>query len=133
MIIDSGSSVCRVGLAGQSIPTCVFPSIVGRPRAGNQALQMLGTAHGEICVGAEAQRKRGVLALRHPVQQGIVRDWGDMESVWRHAFSEVHRASSRLSVWALPWEPLFPEPPLLEVIFLQRESFNSPKISKEIS
>ena len=32
IVIDNGSGLCKVGIAGDDAPTSVFPSIVGRPR-----------------------------------------------------------------------------------------------------
>ena len=37
-------------------------------------------------VGDVAQQKRGILALRYPVENGIVCNWDDMEAVWHHTF-----------------------------------------------
>jgi len=37
-------------------------------------------------VGSEAQLKRGLLSLAHPVEHGIVVNWKNMEAVWQHAF-----------------------------------------------
>lgn len=32
IVIDNGSGLCKVGIAGDDAPTSVFPSIVGRPK-----------------------------------------------------------------------------------------------------
>lgn len=32
VVIDNGSGLCKAGFAGDDAPTCVFPSIVGRPK-----------------------------------------------------------------------------------------------------
>ncbi|KAJ2769218.1 actin, partial [Coemansia nantahalensis] len=37
-------------------------------------------------VGDEAQSRRGVLTLSHPIERGIVTDWDDMEQIWHHTF-----------------------------------------------
>ena len=42
-------------------------------------------------VGDDAQAKRGVLTLTHPIAHGIVTNWDDMEAVWRHTFENALR------------------------------------------
>jgi hypothetical protein len=41
-----------------------------------------------------AAELRGLLKLRHPLENGIVTDWIDMERVWAHAYAEL-RAQSK--------------------------------------
>ena len=45
-------------------------------------------------VGDEAQRKKGVLTLMYPIQDGIIANWDDMEKIWDHIFSELHVTST---------------------------------------
>jgi centractin len=40
-------------------------------------------------VGRKVDEHRGALLLSHPMEHGHVRDWGDMELLWRHCFSEL--------------------------------------------
>ncbi len=35
----------------------------------------------DFYVGDEAQDNRGILALKYPIEQGIVTNWDDMEKV----------------------------------------------------
>jgi actin-related protein len=37
-------------------------------------------------IGEEANAKRGILALKYPIEHGIVTDWDDMEKIWHHTF-----------------------------------------------
>merc|ERR1719393_1207695 len=37
-------------------------------------------------IGDQAQAKRGILALRYPLEHGIVTNWTDMEKIWHHTF-----------------------------------------------
>jgi len=85
VVIDVGSGNCKAGFAGEEAPSCVFPSIIGRPRTANV---MAGSDVSEFYVGDAAQAKRGILTITYPVEAGIVRDWEDMEAIWSHAFFE---------------------------------------------
>lgn len=40
---------------------------------------MNGRLDRETYIGHDAQHMRGVLALRHPIKNGIIRNWDDME------------------------------------------------------
>merc|ERR1719348_2495594 len=35
-------------------------------------------------VGSQAQTLRGILSISHPIKQGIVQDWDDLEAIWSH-------------------------------------------------
>jgi actin-related protein len=68
----------KAGFAGDDAPRAVFPSIIGRPK---QKSIMVGMGTKECFVGDEAQSKRGILALKYPIEHGIVTNWDDMEKV----------------------------------------------------
>merc|ERR1719410_1197238 len=35
-------------------------------------------------VGSQAQTLRGILSISHPIRQGVVQDWDDLEAIWSH-------------------------------------------------
>lgn len=39
-------------------------------------------------MGPKAEEHRGALMLSYPIEHGIVQNWGDMEKVWRYAYSK---------------------------------------------
>lgn len=52
---------------------------------------MSGVEIEAYCFGQEAAAKRGILDVKHPIKQGIVTDWGAMERIWEHTFSQIRR------------------------------------------
>lgn len=83
VIIDNGSGTCKAGFSGDDRPHVMFPSIVGRPRYTGF---MVGMGQRDPYVGDDAQSKRGILTLTHPVEYGIITNWDDMERLLYHTF-----------------------------------------------
>jgi len=88
IVIDNGSGVLKAGFTGESAPSVKFPSIVGRPRTNKQ---LIGVEAKADYIGDEANKMRGVLNLKYPIESGIVGDWDDMTKVWEYAFSNELR------------------------------------------
>lgn len=42
---------------------------------------MNGSVERDLYIGHEAQHMRGVLTLKHPIKNGVIRNWEDMENV----------------------------------------------------
>lgn len=47
---------------------------------------MNGDVEREVYIGHEAQHMRGVLSLKHPIKNGIICNWDDMEKVSWNAY-----------------------------------------------
>jgi actin-related protein len=41
-------------------------------------------------IGDEAQPYRGLLELTHPLEEGVVKNWDDMELIWAYGYKKVH-------------------------------------------
>ena len=91
VVIDNGSGMCKAGLSGEDAPRAVFPAITGTPKTESI---MMGTENKEVYVGQEAQAKRGILALKYPIEHGIVNDWDAMEKIWSHTYNNELRVKS---------------------------------------
>ena len=79
VIIDNGSGFVKAGFAGDDTPRAVFPSIVGKRLNPVSAGQ-------NTYVGDEAQAMSRILTISHPLENGIVTNWDDMEKIWSHTF-----------------------------------------------
>jgi actin-related protein 2 len=88
VVVDNGTGFVKCGFAGSNFPTSIFPSLVGRPLLRSDEALRSGVQLKDVMVGDEAERARGLLSVTYPVANGIVRNWEDMEHLWRYTFEE---------------------------------------------
>lgn len=105
-MIDNGSGSCKAGFAGDDAPRSVVTSVVGRPKMPGI---MLGLDQKEIYVGEEAHSKRGVLKLESPIEQGVIRNWEDMEKIWHHTIANELKVSPEEHPVLMTEAPLNPK------------------------
>jgi len=85
VVIDNGSGAIKAGFAGDQVPKCIFPNLVGRPK---HVRVMAGGLEGDTFIGKKAEEHRGLLTLRYPMEHGIVTDWNEMERIWHYIYSK---------------------------------------------
>ncbi|GFR41147.1 hypothetical protein Agub_g1811 [Astrephomene gubernaculifera] len=125
IVCDNGSGVVKAGFAGEDAPRVAFPSIVGRPR---HQMAMVGAACQRLYLGDEAQAKRGVLTLSHPISHGVVTDWPDMEALWQHTFTHELRTDPAERPVMLTEAPRNPKANREKATELLMESFQVPAL-----
>ena len=86
VVIDNGSHTCKVGFAGDDAPRHVCPAVVSRPCDDDA---MAGVNGKYTYVGREEPSRRESLIFSHPVENGIVVNWEEMENLWRHVLTKV--------------------------------------------
>lgn len=85
IVIDNGSGTIKAGFAGDEEPKCIISNYVGRSK---YLRVMAGGLEGDTFIGKSAEKHRGILSLKYPMEHGTVVDWGDMELIWRYIYSK---------------------------------------------
>ena len=81
VVIDNGTYTVKGGFSDTDTPQCSLPCLVGHGRH-KGAMSSLGLK--ETYVGGAAQKLRGILDISHPIRQGSVQNWDDLEVLWSY-------------------------------------------------
>ena len=80
LVVDNGSGITKAGFGGEDAPRSIFSSVIGRLH--HRAIDGTSLGHEDLFIGNAALEQRGILALKHPIDRGIVTNWDDMEKVY---------------------------------------------------
>jgi len=105
VICDNGTGFVKCGFAGAQFPTAIFQSMVGRPILRYEE-KVQGLEIKDIMVGDEASIARSMLKISYPLENGIVKDWNDIDHIWDYTFNE------KLKIKPEDCKILLTEPPL---------------------
>jgi actin beta/gamma 1 len=83
IVYDNGSGMIKAGFSGETLPRTVFPTIIGKPKFSGGMPIMSGKSN---CYGDEAEKRKGVLKLEFPIENGIINDWDAVTNIWYHTY-----------------------------------------------
>jgi len=103
VVIDNGTATVKGGFSSSDAPQCKIPSIVGHGRH-KGAMSSLGLK--DCYVGSQAQTLRGILSINHPIRQGVVQDWDDLETIWDHILQNELKTEASAQPLLITQQPL---------------------------
>lgn len=127
IVLDQGTGFVKIGRGGTNFPDHTFPSIVGRPilRAEERSsdlteLGLEGVEIKDIMCGDEASKVRSLLQISYPMENGIIRNWEDMEHLWDYSFYDRMKIDTRdrkVLLTEPPMNPLSNREKMVETMF----------------
>lgn len=106
VVCDNGTGFVKCGFSGANFPAHIFPSLVGRPIL-RSSTKINNIEVKDLMVGDEASELRSMLEVSYPMENGIVRNWDDMVSLYDYTFG-----SSKLNIKPSNCKLLLTEPPM---------------------
>jgi len=119
IVCDNGTGFVKCGFAGANFPASIFPSMVGRPMLRSEE-KVENVQLKDIMVGDEAAKLRNMLQVTYPIDNGIVRNWDDMQYVWDYTFFEklkINPTESKIMLTEAPMNPTQNRKKMIEVMF----------------
>lgn len=88
VVCDNGTGFVKCGFAAENFPRHIFPCLIGRPILRSEEAIEKNIHLKNIMCGDEAAAARSSLQITYPVENGIVKNWDDMEKIWDYTFEE---------------------------------------------
>lgn len=122
VVIDNGSGIVKAGFGGDDAPSCIFPSIIGRPKYEN----IMNSDEKHFYIGDDAQNKRGILRLSYPIEHAIISNWEEMEKIWEYTFTDQLRIKPNERYVMLTEAPMNPKKNREKMMEIMFETFSTP-------
>ena len=134
IIIDNGTSCCKIGFSGSFGPSVVIPTCVGYPKyTGGMLVKQdydeydkYEKKQKQYYIGSDIESKRISYKLNFPIDHGIVNSWNDIEKIWDYSFTEelgVEPKEHNIIVTEPPINPKENRERIAQIFF---ETFNVP-------
>jgi len=120
IVCDNGTGFVKCGFAGTNFPHAMFPSMVGRPVLRFEENIVNNIQIKDIMVGDEAQKLRNMLQITYPLENGIVRNWEDIQYVWDYTFFEklkINPKDTKIMLTEAPMNPKKNREQMVSVMF----------------
>jgi len=120
IVCDNGTGFVKCGFAGTNFPHAIFPSMVGRPVIRFEESIVNNIQIKDIMVGDEAQKLRNMLQITYPLENGIVRNWEDIQYVWDYTFFEklkIQPKDTKILLTEAPMNPKKNREQMVSVMF----------------
>ncbi|XP_069476477.1 actin-related protein T3 [Ambystoma mexicanum] len=117
VVIDNGSGFIKAGLSGDKHPRFAYTNVIGRAKA---KAVLIGAGQKEYYIGDEAQAKRGILSMKHPVEHGVVTSWPDMELIWKNVYDcdlKMKPSDRPVLITEVPLNPLCNREAMTQLLF----------------
>ena len=87
IVFDNGTGYMKAGLSNKEAPMCTIPALIGRPMLRfKQKIENIELK--PIMIGDEVTPVRSLLELTYPMEEGIIKNAGDMEILWDYVLQK---------------------------------------------
>ncbi|XP_033735141.1 actin-related protein 2 [Pecten maximus] len=124
VVCDNGTGFVKCGYAGANFPAHIFPSLVGRPII-RSAEKLDNIEIKDLMIGDEASQLRAMLEVNYPMENGMVRNWEDMEHLYNYTFGpeklDLDARNSKILLTEPPMNPTKNRERMIEYMFEKYE------------
>ena len=87
IVFDNGTGYMKAGLSNKETPMCTIPALIGRPMLRFKK-KIENIELKPIMIGDEVTPVRSLLELTYPMEEGIIKNAGDMEILWDYVLQK---------------------------------------------
>ena len=87
IVFDNGSGYLKAGLSNKETPMCTIPAIIGRPMLRFKQ-KVADVELKPLMIGDEVTPVRSLLELTYPMEEGIIKNDGDMALLWDYVLNK---------------------------------------------